>query len=87
MEEVMTAKNDITGDRITVKPTTDAFREGWDRIFNNQVLILEDESGGVTINMGLEPAIHLSRKHFNALVAAILEIVTAEQIQQAITGE
>lgn len=29
----MTAKNDITGDKIQSKANTDKFRDGWDRIF------------------------------------------------------
>lgn len=29
----MTARNDITGDAIATKQPTDAYRDGWDRIF------------------------------------------------------
>jgi hypothetical protein len=29
----MIAKNDITGDRIVSKRTSDAYEKGWDRIF------------------------------------------------------
>lgn len=28
------SRNDITGDSLTTKAATDAFREGWDRIFH-----------------------------------------------------
>lgn len=33
----MTARNDITGDSIATRKTNDAYRNGWDRIFKNQV--------------------------------------------------
>lgn len=32
----MTSKNDITGDRLATKETTDAYREGYDRIFGKR---------------------------------------------------
>lgn len=32
----MTTKNDVTGDNLVTKETTDAYREGWDRIFGKQ---------------------------------------------------
>ena len=31
----MTAKNDITQDRIVSKPTTDKYRQNWDKVFGN----------------------------------------------------
>jgi hypothetical protein len=31
-----TAKNDITGDIIATKKPSDAYRDGWDRIFGNK---------------------------------------------------
>ena len=30
----MTSTNDITGDRIISKPTSDAYRQNWDRVFS-----------------------------------------------------
>lgn len=32
----MTSRNDITGDSLTSKPSNDAFRDGWDRIFGKK---------------------------------------------------
>lgn len=32
----MTSKNDITGDDIKSKTSSDQYREGWDRIFGNK---------------------------------------------------
>jgi len=32
----MTTKNDITGDRLATKEATDAYREGYDRIFGKK---------------------------------------------------
>ena len=32
----MATKNDVTGDTISSKPTNDAFRKGWDRVFGNE---------------------------------------------------
>ena len=32
----MTAKNDVTGDAIATKSNTDAYREGYDRIFGKK---------------------------------------------------
>lgn len=32
----MTATNDITGDSLQSKSTTDAYRDGWDRIFGKK---------------------------------------------------
>ena len=29
----MATRNDVTGDSIASKPSTDAYRDGWDRIF------------------------------------------------------
>ncbi len=31
-----TARNDITGDAITTKTSTDAFRDGWTRIYGDK---------------------------------------------------
>jgi len=31
-----TARNDITGDAIATKKSSDAYRDGWDRIFGNK---------------------------------------------------
>lgn len=32
----MPAKNDITGDSITTKSTSDAYRDNWDKIFSKK---------------------------------------------------
>lgn len=32
----MSAKNDITGDSIITKSSTDKYRDGWERIFGKQ---------------------------------------------------
>ena len=32
----MSAENDITGDSITTKPTSTAYRDGWERIFQHR---------------------------------------------------
>ncbi len=32
----MTSKNDITGDDIKSKTSSDSYREGWDRIFGQK---------------------------------------------------
>ena len=34
--KIMTSRNDITGDSLTSKPSNDAFRDGWDRIFGKK---------------------------------------------------
>jgi len=31
-----TAKNDITGDSIATRKSTDAYRDGWDKIFSKK---------------------------------------------------
>lgn len=56
----MTAKNDITQDNLITKPATDAYRDGYDRIFGKkdetqseqdrkalEVTSVQDESGRV----------------------------------------
>lgn len=37
-EPYMTARNDITGDTLVTKGTTDSYRDGWDRIFGKKKL-------------------------------------------------
>lgn len=32
----MTTKNDITGDKIKSRPSSNKYRDGWDRIFGNK---------------------------------------------------
>lgn len=32
----MTARNDITGDNIQSKPSSDLYRDNWERIFGNK---------------------------------------------------
>jgi hypothetical protein len=32
----MAGRNDITGDALVSKSSTDAYRDGWDRIFGNK---------------------------------------------------
>lgn len=34
----MAAKNDITGDALVTKTATEAYRDGWDRIFGKKPL-------------------------------------------------
>lgn len=39
----MTARNDITGDSIATKTSTDAYRDGWDRIFKKRDELIRDQ--------------------------------------------
>lgn len=32
----MTSKNNITGASLVTKPTTEEFKDGWDRVFNSK---------------------------------------------------
>jgi hypothetical protein len=84
----MVAKNDITGDPIASKAATDAFRAGWDRIFNakeDTVLIEKDYDGGVIISVsGNRNLMKLSQKQFDRLIIAVLKQVTAEHIAEAL---
>lgn len=45
----MAAKNDITGDSLTSKNATEAYKDGWDRIFGakdgNKDTMQSDEQG------------------------------------------
>lgn len=36
----MTSRNDITGDALKTKTTTDAYRDGWDRIFGKKTEVV-----------------------------------------------
>ena len=38
----MTTKNDVTGDNLVTKDTTDAYRDGWDRIFGKKETTSEE---------------------------------------------
>lgn len=38
----MTARNEITGDSLTTKRISDAFRDGWERIFGKKSLLPEN---------------------------------------------
>lgn len=40
----MTTTNDITGDKLKSKPTTDKYRSGYDQIFGNKSKGKEDGS-------------------------------------------
>lgn len=87
----MAAKNDITGDLITSKAATDAFREGWGRIFNakeDQVLIEQDYDGDCLITAaGNRTMLRLTKKQYDSLVKTILTRVTAEQVAEAMKEE
>jgi len=37
----MTSKNDVTGDELVSKAVTDAYREGYDRIFGSKKTVAE----------------------------------------------
>lgn len=84
----MAAKNDITGDTITSKAATDAFREGWERIFNqreDRVLIERDYNDGYLITAaGNRTMIRLTKKQYDSLVKTVLTKVTAEQVAEAL---
>ena len=84
----MAAKNDITGDTITSKAATDAFREGWERIFNqreDRVLIERDYNDGYLITAaGNRTMIRLTKKQYDSLVKTVLTNVTAEQVAEAL---
>lgn len=47
----MTARNDITGDVIATKGSTDAFRSGWDRIFGKKNTELTVQEGEVVVGL------------------------------------
>lgn len=36
------SKNDITGDSLVTRSSTDAYRDGWDRIFKKPVVTSEE---------------------------------------------
>lgn len=40
----MTTRNDITGDAIQTKQSSDAYRSGWDRIFGKKNANAQQES-------------------------------------------
>lgn len=84
----MIAKNDVTGDSIVSKITTDSYREGWDRIFNakeNAVLIEKDYNGDYIISVsGNRNLMKLSQNKFDLLIVAILKHVTAEHLARAL---
>jgi hypothetical protein len=50
----MTARNDITKDKIITKPANDHFRDGWDRIFGKGILDseIENEEKLPTLSVG-----------------------------------
>lgn len=81
----MVAKNDITGDPITSKAATKAFREGWDRIFNKEKpIIVEKYNNGILISIpGSRSILRLTKKQYNHLILTILSQLTAEQIADA----
>ena len=39
-----TPKNNITGDSLISKPTTDAYSDGWDRIFGKKEKIIVSDT-------------------------------------------
>ena len=83
----MATKNEVTGDSIVSKPATDAFREGWDRIFGYEppeVIVEPTADGGITIFAGSKVFVKLSKEQYQSLVTKILNRITAEQVWQAI---
>ena len=38
----MATKNDITGDELISKPTTDSYADGWDRVFGKKEKTIQD---------------------------------------------
>lgn len=84
----MVAKNDITGDPITSKAATNAFRKGWDRIFNHKdgddVLIEKDYDGCYLITAyGNRTMMRLTKEQYDSLVKTILTNLTAEQVAES----
>ncbi len=52
----MTARNDITGDSIQTKGTSEAYRSGWDRIFGQKPKdVLTTQDVQAIINGGTDP--------------------------------
>jgi hypothetical protein len=84
----MVAKNDITGSPIVSRASTDAFRKGWERIFNqreDKVLIEKDYDGDFLISVsGNRNLMKLSKKQFDLLIVAVLQQVTAEHVAEAL---
>ena len=54
--ERMTTKNDHTGATQMTKPATDAFREGWERIFGG-ASVVENTAGCEPANEGSIPRV------------------------------
>lgn len=46
----MTTKNNITGDNIVTKSSTDAYDEGWERIFGKEKCTPETKSDKIIID-------------------------------------
>jgi hypothetical protein len=54
----MTAKNDITGDAIVNKPSSNQYRDGWDRIFGAKNKIREEAQKNHPENSQQNPSLH-----------------------------
>lgn len=51
----MTSKNDITGDEIKSKTSSDTYRDGWERIFGGKVKKIETLADYIEQVAGQEP--------------------------------
>ena len=83
----MATKNDVTGDTISSKPTNDAFRKGWDRVFGNErqeVFVESTEDGSIFIFGGGKMLVKLSKEQYLILAKQIISGLTEEQVCQAI---
>ncbi len=68
--------NDITGDKIATKSSTDDYRDGWDRIFGKKKVVTPDEAAKAEkFKQELEEELELE------FIKAVAREVVLEKIQ------
>jgi hypothetical protein len=91
----MVAKNDVTQTEIRTPAATDAYRDGWTRVFgmnmSERVWIEDDEDGYVNLivdyHLNENNQIRLSPVQYENLVAQIINRETAKAINAQLEAE
>lgn len=84
----MTTKNDITGDSIVSKPSSQSYRDGWDAIFGNKENTDSDKKhNNEDLIHLLELGVNKIRTNGSQSIKTLIEDVNNQTYQKDLSGD
>lgn len=84
----MTTKNDITGDSIVSKPSSQSYRDGWDAIFGNKENTDSDKKHNNEDSIHfLKLSVNKIRTNGSQSIKTLIEDVNNQTYQKDLSGD